>query len=206
MKHENLNAAALDRELDAALAKFTTAEPRTGLEDRILANLRIEQKRATERSWWRWPAVAALAAIIVVTAFLAWRSQKPPQTVAAQHQPAATRSEDQTGTQAAANGEGHSIPHPHAEPGRSFKTHAVRHPPTAVASAPKLDQFPSPQALSEQEKMLADYVAGHHRQAVLIARVRMAELKKDWPEETEEASAASNRATPDSPVIQQENR
>ena len=52
--------------------------------------------------------------------------------------------------------------------------------------------------------MLTQYVAEHHRQAVLIARVRMAELKKDWLEEMEEASA--NRATSDSPAIQQENQ
>jgi hypothetical protein len=206
MKHQNLNNDVLDREIDAALAKFTTANPRTGLEERILANLRIEQKRAAERSWWRWPAVAALAAVIAVAVFVAWRSQKPAQKIAMQHSPAVTRAGEHPGTQVATNGGGRSILLPGAGSRGKPRTRAVRRPTTVVASAPKLDQFPSPQPLSQQETMLTQYVAEHHRQAVLIARVRMAELKKDWLEEMEEASAIANRATSDSPAIQQENQ
>ena len=33
----------LDRDLDAALAKYAAVEPRAGLEDRVLANLRAER-------------------------------------------------------------------------------------------------------------------------------------------------------------------
>src|ERR1700693_710302 len=80
---------ALDRELNAALAKFTAVEPRAGLEERVLANLRAEQEQAAERSWWRWPAMAVLTAAIVVTVFATWRSGKPAQNIAEQH-PAAT--------------------------------------------------------------------------------------------------------------------
>ena len=48
-----------------------------------------------------------------------------------------------------------------------------------MASGPKLDQFPSPQPLSEQEQMLASYVAQFRPQAVLIARVMSEELQRD---------------------------
>jgi hypothetical protein len=201
MKHQNLNNDSLDRELDAALAKFTTAEPRAGLEDRVLANLRAEQQHTAKRSWWRWPAVAVLAAGIVVTVFAAWRSEKPAHIVE-QHPSATTYRQDRT--MVVNNGGSVSIlPHEAArrpKPRPAGRTAAVAIPP------PKLDQFPSPQPLSEQEKMLAGYVAGHRQQAILIARVRTAELKKDWPEEMDEASATSNRPTSDSPVIQLENR
>ncbi len=67
----------LDRMLDAALAKYAAVEPRTGLEDRILANLRAERTRVPDRAWWRWSVAGALAAVVVVALALAWRSGKP---------------------------------------------------------------------------------------------------------------------------------
>jgi hypothetical protein len=55
---------------------------------------------------------------------------------------------------------------------------------TAVASAnPKLDQFPSPQPLSEQEKLLENYVAKYPERAVLLARARFEALQRDQLEE-----------------------
>ena len=46
---------ALDRELDAALAQYGAGEPRAGLEQRVLTNLRAERKKIASRTWWRWP-------------------------------------------------------------------------------------------------------------------------------------------------------
>ena len=66
----------LNRELDAALAKFAAVEPRTGLEERVLATLRAEQERAQISSQWRWPVVATLAAIVVMSVSFVWRSAK----------------------------------------------------------------------------------------------------------------------------------
>jgi hypothetical protein len=55
---------------------------------------------------------------------------------------------------------------------------------TQVAKAlPKLDQFPSPQPLSEQEKLLASYVAAYPKQAALLAKLRTAELERERIEE-----------------------
>jgi hypothetical protein len=201
---QGLNDADLNRELDTSLAKFATVEPRAGLEERILANLLIERQRAAVHSWWRWPAVAALAAVIVIAVFMAWKPEKPKQEVATQHAPTATQSTEHGGPQVLTNSKNSSI-RPHQQPGRRPKPNAFDES-AVVASAPKLDQFPSPQPLSEQERMLTDYVAEHHQQAVLIAQARMVELKQDLAEEMELASATSNRQTSDQLVSQQQDR
>jgi hypothetical protein len=52
-----------------------------------------------------------------------------------------------------------------------------------------LDQFPSPQPLSEQEKILANYVAKYPEHAALIAEARMEALRRD---EEERAADAGN--------------
>ena len=56
-------------------------------------------------------------------------------------------------------------------------------PEVAIARAPKLEQFPSPQPLSEQEKLLQNYVAENPEQAVLLARARTEALRQDQLEE-----------------------
>jgi hypothetical protein len=191
VKQGDVEKDALNGELDAALAKFTKAEPRAGLEERILENLRIERKRAAERSWWRWPAVASLAALILVALFVSWRSGKSPQKMAAQHPPATTRTSEHDGTQVANSSEHDSTP-PHELFGSRPKPHAITHTAAAVAPAPKLDEFPSPQPLSEQEKILAHYVTNYPAHAALIAQARADELRRDSAEEMGEAVSGSN--------------
>src|SRR5260221_9831170 len=78
---------ALDRALDAALAQYSAIEPRTGLEDRILANLRAEQVHAHDRAWWRWAVAAACATVVFVIIGLAWTSIRRAPTIAI-HPPA----------------------------------------------------------------------------------------------------------------------
>jgi len=195
--HQNLNIDVLDRELDAALAKFTRAEPRAGLEQRVFANLRTERQRATNRSWWPWPAVAALAAVMIVSLFLASRLAKPAQNIVEQHSQAPTRTNENVGTLANNRGSG-SIPTREAS-GRP-KPHAVNHTTATVVSASKLDKFPSPQPLNEQEKILARYVANYPEHAALIAQARAEELRQDAAEEMSEAASTGNEN------LQQRNR
>jgi hypothetical protein len=195
---------AFDRQLDAVLSKLATVEPNAGLEDRIFANLRIRQKETTKRSWWRWPAVAALAAVIVVTVSLVWRSGKPTPVITTQHPLVTTQTREHAGAQVANKGVSGPIPPHETGSQRTLKPYAVSPPVVVVVHAPKLDQFPSPQPLSEQEKILAGYVTEHRRQAILVARARMAELRKDLAEvmEMDEASTTSNHLTSDQPVNQ----
>ena len=66
----------------------------------------------------------------------------------------------------------------------------------AVAEAhPKLDQFPSPQPLSEQEKILVSYVEDYPDYAVLVARLRTEALRRDELEEMKAAFPSGGWAT-----------
>jgi hypothetical protein len=84
MNRQYLRNDKLERELNAALAKFAAVEPRRGLEDRILVNLRAEQQHNSARTWWHWPAVAALAVVMVLAVSLAWRPGKAVRNITAQ--------------------------------------------------------------------------------------------------------------------------
>ena len=158
----------LDRALDAALAKYSAVEPRAGLEDRVLANLRTEQSRETTHNWWRWTLAAVLATAVVVAVAMGWRSSRPIQPVIANHPPTETQNPPEPERQAVNHGE-NAVPSPHHRTVRRTITHQSN----AVAAAnPKLDQFPSPQPLSEQERALARYVRDFPQEAELIARMQ----------------------------------
>jgi|SRR5271157_805684 len=188
-KHDDL-----DRALDAALAKYAAVEPRAGLEERVLANLRAERARVPDRAWWRWSAAAALTAVVVVAVTLALRSGRPTQPVVVRHTPAATQSPREPERHATTGGakpvRPRGSPPIHRTLARSDQPKAV-----VAAAMPKLDQFPSPQPLSEQEEILKSYVAKYPEQAVLIARAASEARRQD---QLEEMRALSGDRTTDS--------
>jgi hypothetical protein len=196
----SLENEPFDRELDSALASYAAIEPRLGLEQRILANLHAEQKHLV-RPWWRWLAIGVLSLVAVVAALLvAWKFTRPSQNFAVHHLPTTTL--PVPGTQIASNIKAGD--HGPAMPAMQKKKPRTLHPENENASAPKLDVFPSPEPLSDQEKMLAAYVAQHHQQAVLIARARMEELKENLAKEAAEERSTSNRRLSDQSMSQQE--
>lgn len=195
----------LGRELDAALAKYAAVEPRAGIEQRILASLRAEQKQSSVRPWWGWPAVAALA-VVVVALLLVVKVEKPASNLTAHQSPTATLPAKGKTLAGVGNLRGA------ASPATELGTVSGRRRPRGAhlhsredenAVGPKLDVFPSPQPLSEQEKMLVAYVAQHSRQAVLIARARMAELKEDLAIERAEQNTVPAPGPSDQSVNQQ---
>jgi hypothetical protein len=188
MNKKDMENDVFDRDLDLVLARFATVEPRAGLEERVLANLRTKQDRAEERSLWRWPALAALAAVLLVTVSLVWRSAKSKPDITVQHPLQSTHFE----TQVAGNRGVGSVPPQEAGSKTRFKPPAVSHTVPETASAAKLDQFPSPQPLSEQEKILAGYVTKYPEHAALIAQARTEELRRDSAEEMGEAASYEN--------------
>jgi hypothetical protein len=174
----------VDRELDIVLAKYASIEPRAGLEHRVLANLRAERQPVLQLWSWRRTAVAAVLTVIVATA-LSWRSGKPgPSTTV--RRPRMTASSipqnDQSPASAGAEENG-------SHPSTVFDRPSMRRPkPSVVVSAaaavqPKLDQFPSPCPLSEQEQILMNYVAKYPETAALIAQARTEEREKEKEEE-----------------------
>jgi hypothetical protein len=56
---------------------------------------------------------------------------------------------------------------------------AARRWAAAVAEEPRLEQFPSPRPLSEQEEMLARYVQEETQEAKLVAKAQTEMLKKE---------------------------
>jgi hypothetical protein len=182
----------LDRELDALLAEYAAVEPRAGLEHRVYANLEAAKERAAARVWWRWPALAVLAAVIVVAVSVAWRLRIPVQNVT-MHPAATAPSREQAPTQVANNSENGPIPWQKAASAGRFQPHLVSHPATIDPASPKLEQFPSPQPLSEQEVILAGYVTKYPERAALIAQARTEALQRDIAEQAEEAARSGKQ-------------
>ncbi len=187
----------LDSRLDAALAKYAAVEPRAGLEDRVLANLRAERSPAPDRAWWRWSLAGALAAVIVVAVAPAWRSSKPAHPAVRLHPSPTPQSAQMPATQVASNGVGKQMrgnqPGPH-QPVAAYK--ATMHPaqPEVVASdSPRLDQFPSPRPLTDQEKILLDYVGRSPAEAARVAEAQTALAQR---EELEMYALAATQTKP----------
>jgi hypothetical protein len=164
---------ALDRELDAALARYAAVEPRAGLEDRVLAHLQAERELSSAHAAWGWPQVTALAAaVVIVVAVSVWMFRKPTQAV--RHLPATQQSTQVGEDSGTATGK---PPAPVATRKTSgHGPHRVRRVATAV---PKLEVFPSPQPLSEQEQLLANYIAEYPEHALLVARALADPLRPD---------------------------
>lgn len=166
-KFDNTGRTPLDDQLDAALAKYAAVEPRTGLEERILANLKSQQNSPTRVAWWRWAAVVAAA--LIVTSLVLWRIQehKPERIV---RRPAS--SQEKVSSQAIAK-------QTTVGPTRTIARAAVRKTrkpvstqPALAKAEPKLDRFPSPRPLSEEELALVRYVQSFPKDATLIAQAQ----------------------------------
>jgi hypothetical protein len=182
-RNENQNSPAdeLDRLLDAALKQYAAVQPREGLEGRILARMRSETAERANHAWWRWLTAAAAVAALAVIITMALRPRATPQPMVAQHP---------SGTLPAAKLAASSQPRK-AVPRPTRRVHAVAEIQVRKA-LPKLDQFPSPQPLSEQEKLLASYVAVYPEQAALLAKLRTEELERERIEQ--QSKSASKQA------------
>ena len=142
----------VDRLLDSGMKQYSDAEPRQGLEERILANLRAEQARASAPRWW--PTAAAVAAVLLIAVGL-WIARKPggtTPTATTNHAPAVPTVNKQTTTGIAT-----SVPRA-LSPAVSVAQSQPKSRSHQSAAAPKLEQFPSARPLSKQEKLLPAYV------------------------------------------------
>src|SRR3954464_13882207 len=154
----------IDEMLDSLLANYSSAEPRSGLETRILANLHEAEK--TPQGWWSfkwiWAGVFA-AAIVIAMALVSGRHRVtlPTNTVVETRQPA-----PQPQIQ----------PHAPVAPQIAAKGH--RRKPSAVpasqhsatlARSQRPAVFPTPTPLSEQERLLLSYYS-HTPREELIAQ------------------------------------
>lgn len=172
-----MNRNLYERELDAALVRYGAVEPRAGLEGRVLANLCAERERRVVVRRWLWPAVAglALATAIVVLAFV-WSPRSVAPGPVAQEKPNAAVGAEKAPVTIKKNvvAEATRV----ARPVKRIVEAPVRYATATSEKAPKLDQFPSPEPLSEQERLLMRY-ANADPDALLFAQARADELQKE---------------------------
>jgi hypothetical protein len=154
------NEQRIDSLLDVALHRYGAVEPRPGLEGRILVGVQGPTERSA-MGWAWWPIIATVAVALVVGA-VRWEEPIASPVTAATGElapPAMWAQKNGAASQRAAR-------HLPRRGIREFPMQAAR---TDVS---KHEQFPSPAPLSEQEQMLACYVAEHHERAVLVARAQ----------------------------------
>lgn len=164
-----------DRALDGVLAQYAAVEPRPGLEGRILRNLRLAALTADARPWRTSSMAAVLAVALLIAALLVWWRHQSLQPPTAVHRPPVREAPMDPYS---ANRE----PGPVERKKPHGRTTRPRPQQETVASGPKLDVFPSPLPLSEQEKLLAIYVGQYPEHAALIAEARMADLRHEAEE------------------------
>jgi len=171
----------VDALLDASLAQYRSIEARRGLENRILARLCSEQKAAPWRAWaWRVGASLAAAGVILALVSVAYR-QRLQTPISATKPPRPARIVEASPNTAAVL-PAHSFTRRHHEPRRvehAGELQAARGDllskyaavsrlakpraaeiaqSSAGAQEPRLDVFPSPAPLSEEERLLVRLV------------------------------------------------
>jgi len=179
-----------DRWIDDALSLYGKAEPRPGLEGRVLARL-AEARRESSRTR-RWWSALAFSAAAILALVMVWRQRTEPSHIPAKPI-ASVATTPRTGESAAGNTrpldknansarENHSLAFARNSANRRSLTAA------AAQNAAKLEQFPAPRPLSEQEQLLARYVQEFPQKAALVARAQTELRKQDelemaspWP-------------------------
>jgi hypothetical protein len=153
----------IDDMLDSLLANYSSAEPRPGLETRILANLREAEEKKASQGWWnfRWVWAGAVAAAIIVAAVLInGRHRVEPSTHAIlKTSPSVPQPEIQAHAPAVRNETVRIRPRKSLAPTRPQNA--------ALALSERPAVFPTPTPLSEQEKLLLSYLAGTPREEVI---------------------------------------
>jgi hypothetical protein len=186
---ERLVDATLDRALGPQLV-----EPRTGMEERILANLPKEVER---RPWWQWmwiPALAVAAVLAVVIGMRITSQETPaPQIVKkAVERPKQDRV-----------AEGDLTPQNPVQT-RTVSKRPARHvsPKTLVVAAaaplPRQNVFPTSVPLTDQERLLLAFVNHQRPQAEMVAVEQQSEREKaqKYFESGEAPVAAPTQAQP----------
>ena len=171
MKPEDTEHLA-NRWLDAGLNELGQAEPRLGLAARVLANLETEAGRRRNWRWQWWPAFATVLVVAAVVLFELNRPQEKQTAVASEEKKEIVSQETTAKVGDTPPVSAHWVQLrqvPKKASGRS----------NTNGQAPRLEQFPSPHPLSEQEKLLAQYVEERPQEAMVVAKMRAELLKQD---------------------------
>ncbi|SRR5258708_6681590 len=151
---EQNNDQHLDEMLDSLLASYSNAEPRQGMETRILASVSAQQRSRRLLFTWLWAGAGVAAAIVIAMAILLNRSTalpKPP--VLAGPSPAPKIN---------------STPAVSSVPPRvSSKTPVPRAPEQKAEADVRQAVFPTPVPVSDQERLMLQYLRATPRDEVI---------------------------------------
>lgn len=152
-----------DQVLDDALAEYREAEPLAGLEDRVLRRLRLQTERQ-RRVWWRWSAIAAAAAALLIAAWIGLGDRtrqdvRTPSVVQKQASPAEPQARTPD-TRAA-----HQQPVFKRTPAPQVASHRATVPASVQLASTRAvsmrERFPSPEPLKPEERMLLALATTH---------------------------------------------
>lgn len=183
------NDRDVERLLDDALAQYGMIEPRPGLEGRVLARLAEAREHSSRSLWWRTSFAFGVAAVLALALFWFGRLDRrvareipvakisaPPQTGGP-----AKRVE---GSSAAPSSQKHGGQLKRGGRGPENVSRDKFAGATEPNTPPRLEQFPSPLPLNDQERMLALYVREFPQKAALMARAQTELRKQDELERT----------------------
>jgi hypothetical protein len=153
----------IDDMLDSLLTNYSVAEPRPGLETRILANLREAEEKEAAHGWWSfkwlWAGVVAVAIIVAAVLVNGRHRVEPPTNVVVKNSQPAPRPEIQSRAPIARQ--------------ETAKIHR-RKPSTptlpqnaTLALSERPANFPTPAPLSEQDRMMFAYLENTPREVVI---------------------------------------
>jgi hypothetical protein len=167
-----------DELLDSLLSAYSDVEPGPGLENRVLAKLRDAESRKASRSWsvgWLWAGAAAVAALIVAALIVGGHrpATGPEKTAVQTHAPAPRQPLVQHGVPVTATARIHRRP-------RTYVPSRAQDASLALDQRPAF--FPTPVALSEQERLMFAYLASTPREEVIaeIQRNDQKEAEAFW--------------------------
>ena len=157
----------LDKMLDGLLSAYSAAEPRPGLETRILANLKEASARKSAWRWgfgWVWAGAATAAALaILLTVYFSRPQRRPGAPQIVQHAP-----QRESQPSPALQEESGRAPAVTAKSQSGQRQLAKLQPIQAHdITAVRQEVFPSPSPLSEQEKLLFHYLARTPREELV---------------------------------------
>lgn len=154
----------MDEILDALLSNYSAVQPRPGLETRILANIRdVENSAKSSQSWgfkWIWGLAAACTVIIALAVLIGLNRKIATPTITSVAPPALVQTTQQRHLQTkmtVASAVNHS-PKKHAQPTIQSASLPINQRP---------DVFPTPEPLSEEEKLLVRYVTRTPREELM---------------------------------------
>jgi hypothetical protein len=166
-----------DSKLDEMLKKYGDSEPRPDLEDRVLAHISIEREGSGAGGWnWRLAlAVLAVGAVAAVGVFMTPKPGSPPVT------PVKETASSKTGSDIPTPVVTYRKPHLTAK-----QVRRERSPQKAAQTEPRLEQFPSPTPLNEQEQLLIRFIRDRPKDAAMVARLQTELRDKEFPSTVEQ--------------------